>query len=270
MVNPKKAILLVSVGTANKDARANTLLGIEREVQEAYKDYSVRQAFTSKHLLKLVWERFGIELDTPEKALEKLGREGFGEIVIQPLHFMPGAEFHELVKVISDFGQRHVFSNIRLGRCLLHYMGDGERFPDDFGRFAEVLIDEYSNRGNILFAGHGTAHPSNAVYSCLGTQLARKGKGNLYIGTLMSYPSINDAMTDMESDGVKEVTIAPLMIVAGNHILNDVASDREGSWKSILRERGFVVDTIFQGIGDLKGVRRIVVANIKDAIDGRY
>ena len=34
----------------------------------------------------------------------------------------------------------------------------------------------------------------------------------------------------------------PLMVVAGDHAINDMSSDEEDSWKSILEDKGFKVN----------------------------
>lgn len=266
MNNRKKAIVLVSVGTANEKARKNTLDGFEKEVTRIYSDYDVRQAYTSHHIRNLLNKKYGIALDSPEEALERLFREGYEEILVQPILLIPGAEFHELVKIISVLDKRGIFKCIKLGRCLLHLMGDGKFTPDDFGKFAETLISEYQGQGPVVFVGHGTTHPSNAAYACLSTILKRRGDKNFYLGTLMSYPSVHDVIMDLKGDEVVKVTLVPLMIVAGNHMIKDIASEREESWESILKSNGFTVKAVFKGLGDIEGIRDLLISRIGNLI----
>ena len=47
----------------------------------------------------------------------------------------------------------------------------------------------------------------------------------------------------------------PFMLVAGDHATNDMASDEEDSWKSILEKEGFKVNIHLQGLGEYSGIQ---------------
>ena len=57
--------------------------------------------------------------------------------------------------------------------------------------------------------------------------------------------------------------MAPLMIVAGDHAINDMASDEEDSWKSILENKGYNVECIIKGLGEYKEIRNIFIEHIQ-------
>jgi sirohydrochlorin cobaltochelatase len=56
-----------------------------------------------------------------------------------------------------------------------------------------------------------------------------------------------------------------MMIVAGDHATNDMASDEEDSWKSVLSSAGFKVETILLGLGSNNLFADLFVDHIKDA-----
>ncbi|MGM0395840.1 MAG: sirohydrochlorin cobaltochelatase [Bacillota bacterium] len=270
MGSKKKAILLASVGTANINAIEKTLEGIRRTVTDKFPDYDVVQAFTSPHILKALREKQGIIIDSPEQAIHRLYKEGYEEVLIQSLHIIPGEEFHQLVRTISGYRRRNLFKKIELGRGLLHFMGDGNKVPDDYSLAVDAISGGIPEKETIILVGHGTTHPSNASYACLASKFLRKGINNVYLGTLKSYPSIGDVIYDLKSDKVSEVTLIPLMIVSGNHCLKDIASNDNHSWKSIFLEEGFSVNLKLEGLGDNPKIKEIFINHIEDAINGEH
>ena len=55
------------------------------------------------------------------------------------------------------------------------------------------------------------------------------------------------------------------MVVAGDHASNDMASDEEDSWKSILEKEGFKVQCSLKGLGEYKDIRELYIKHIKEA-----
>jgi sirohydrochlorin cobaltochelatase len=55
------------------------------------------------------------------------------------------------------------------------------------------------------------------------------------------------------------------MIVAGDHAMNDMASDGPDSWKTILSAKGFSVEPVLEGLGSNDQFAQIFVAHIRDA-----
>ena len=70
----------------------------------------------------------------------------------------------------------------------------------------------------------------------------------------------NDAdlswMAALDALPEKKITIAPLMLVAGDHAHNDLAGEDDDSWKSILERRGFTVQVRMRGLGAEEAVRQ--------------
>ena len=69
---------------------------------------------------------------------------------------------------------------------------------------------------------------------------------------------------------IDEVTLAPLMVVAGDHAKNDMASDEEGSWKSMLEKEGIKVNIYLKGLGENERFNQLYINRIEDLINERY
>jgi len=74
----------------------------------------------------------------------------------------------------------------------------------------------------------------------------------------------------LKREGIDHVKLAPLMLVAGDHATNDMASDEEDSWKTILEEAGIKVDIYLHGLGEIEKFRHIYVNHVQDVIDNKY
>ena len=56
-MNTKKAILVVSFGTSYADTRKKTIEAIENRIQDAYPEYVIRRAWTSKMIIRKLKDR---------------------------------------------------------------------------------------------------------------------------------------------------------------------------------------------------------------------
>lgn len=255
----KKGILVVSFGTSYEHTRKANIEAVEIKINEAFKDYEVRRAFTSSRIIKKLKERDNIFIDNTSEALEKMKREGFEEVIIQPLHIIPGIEYEKIVTVFKEHGSN--FEKIEIGTPILYSM-------DDYEEAVEALksqLPDIKEDSAVVLMGHGTYHPSNACYACLQSFLSDEGL-NVYVGTVEGYPEIEHIIPKLKNRNVKEVTLMPYMLVAGDHAINDMASDEEDSWKSILEKEGFKVNMYIHGLGENPDYQRIYVNKVKEAM----
>jgi sirohydrochlorin cobaltochelatase len=258
----KRAILVVSFGTSYADTRAVTIEACEQKIAETFPDYEVRRAFTSNIIIKILKERDNILVDTPEEALQKLQEEGFSEAIVQPLHIIPGSEFHDVVQVVNAY--KSTFESIRLGVPLL-------ATTEDYMATAEALktqLPELKDDEAVVFMGHGTHHPANASYPALQQVLEDQGIKNVFVGTVEGYPELEHIIARLQAQQIKKVTLMPFMLVAGDHAQNDMAGDEEDSWKMLLKKEGFVVDTYLHGLGENPAIQELYIKHIQDAIKG--
>lgn len=266
----KKAILVVSFGTTHDDTMKLTIGRIEDRVREEFPDYEIRRAFTAHIIINVLKNRDGIHVDTPEEALQKLKDEGYEEVFMQPLHVIPGLEFDYIKLIAHKHTNMGTFKKIRVGRPALYFKGIDEEAPDDYEIVVDAMKGTINKEEDFIFMGHGTMHFANACYSCLQNVLADKGYGNIFIGNVEGYPTIDNVVNWIKKKDIREVTLMPLMLVAGEHAKNDMASDEEDSWKSILESRGVKVNIHLHGLGEIKEFQDIYINHLVDIIEDKH
>ncbi|MDT1871866.1 sirohydrochlorin cobaltochelatase, partial [Acinetobacter baumannii] len=67
--------------------------------------------------------------------------------------------------------------------------------------------------------------------------------------------------------GVTGVHLMPLMLVAGDHAINDMASDEEDSWKTLFNAAGITATPWLSGLGENPAVRAMFVAHLQLALN---
>lgn len=260
----KKAILVVSFGTSYEDTRKVTLDAVEKKIADTYKEFEVRKAYTSNIIREKLKERDKLEIDSPEEALNKLKQEGVSEVIIQPLHVMPGSEYDEIKEIADKFTADKSFGKLVLGRPILYR-------EKDYKAAIEALkeqLPKMNEQQAVVLMGHGSPHPGNSSYALLDYMLKEEGLKNVYVGTVEGTPELDNVIRRLKEDNIKEVTLMPFMVVAGDHANNDMAGDEDDSWKTILKKEGFKVNIYLHGLGENKKIQNIYVQHVKDCIDG--
>lgn len=268
----KKAILVVSFGTTYPETKKLTIDAVQSKIKAAFPDYEVRNAFTSRIIIKKLADRDGIQIDTEKQALNKLKAEGYTEVIVQPLHIEPGDEYSKLANVVETHVKAKSFAKITLSRPLLYYTGQEEK-PDDYAIAIQALQAQLPKLGKneaVAFMGHGGVNPANTAYAALQMKIKDAGLNNVFIFTVEGYPTIENVIGELKANKIKKVTLMPLMLVAGDHATNDMAGDEKDSFKSQLLAAGFKVDTYLHGLGENTGIQDIYIQHVKDVIDGKY
>ncbi len=254
----KNGILVVSFGTTYEEARKLCIESIENKIRNEFKDFEVRRAFTSNMVIKKLKERDNLYIDTVEEALEKFEKEGFEEVYIQSLHIIPGHEYEKIAIQVDKYNEKNSFNVLKLSQPLLYN-------NDDYYRVIEVLDKEIStlnkNKGLILM-GHGTDHKANECYRIFEERLRNKGFENVYMGTVEGYQPIDEIIPLLKKNEIKKVKLQPFMLVAGDHVLNDMVGD-EHSWKAKLEEEGFEVEAEIKGLGEKAKFQEIFINNLR-------
>lgn len=265
----KKAILVVSFGTSYLDALENSIEKIETEIKENFKDYDIFRCFTSHMIINKLKRVHNIEVDTPEIVLDKLKDLGYDEVLVQPIHMIPGEEY-DYVKGNVDRFEKH-FSTMKFGRPIFFYQGE-EELPNDYSIFIDSIKEllECDKEEAVVLFGHGSAHYSNAVYGALQTMLYDEGYERAFVGTVEGYPTLDSVLKRIEKNNIKKVRLVPLMVVAGDHVKNDMASDEEDSWKTILESKGLEVEAYVHGLGEVEAFRKIYIDHIDDMKNDTY
>ena len=263
----KKAILVVSFGTSYLEPLKNSIENVENKIRNQFKDYDVYRAFTSHMIIKKLEIVHGLIVEKPEELLERLYIEGYEEVIIQPLHIIPGEEFSYIKNIEVYFKDK--FKSIKVGRPIFYYQGI-EGLPEDYSLFIKSIKGIIEGEEAVVMMGHGTVHPSNAVYGALQSVLNDEGYKNVFVGTVKGYPNFISVLNKIKKRGIKKVLLMPLMLVSGNHAINDMTSEKDNSWKSMLEAEGIEVKLWTKGLGEVDEFAQLYIDRVDDLINNRY
>ena len=277
-------ILVVSFGTSFNDSRAEDIGGVEKALQAAYPDWSVRRAFTAQIIINHVQARDDEKIDNMDQALERAVDNGVKNLVVQPTHLMHGAEYDELTEAVENYKDKFEF--VKIAEPLLGEVGaDETAINEDKAAVAEAItaeavktagfdsLDAAKEEGTaFVFMGHGTSHTAKISYSQMQTQMEQLGYENVFIGTVEGEPedtACEAVIEKLKNAGYKKVILRPLMVVAGDHANNDMAGDDDDSWKSQFEASGVFdsIDTQIAGLGEIDAIQQLYVAHTQAAID---
>ena len=278
-------LLVVSFGTSFNGSRAADIGGIEKALQTAYPDWSVRRAFTAQIIINHVQARDDEKIDNMDQVLQRAVDNGVKNLVVQPTHLMHGAEYDELTEAVESYKDK--FESVTIAEPLLGEVGDSDdAVNDDKKAVAEAITAEAVKTAGydslevaeadgtaFVFMGHGTSHTAKISYSQMQSQMNDLGYKNVFIGTVEGEPedtACEAVIEKIKEAGYKKVVLRPLMVVAGDHANNDMAGDDEDSWKSQFEASGAFdkIDTQIAGLGEIAAIQDLYVAHTKAAMDG--
>ena len=279
-------LLVVSFGTSFNDSRAKDIGGIEKALQAAYPDWSVRRAFTAQIIINHVQARDDEKIDNMDQALQRAVDNGVKNLVVQPTHLMHGAEYDELTEAVESYKDK--FESVKIAEPLLGEVGiDETAVNEDKAEVAEAITSEAVKTAGFdsldaakedgtafVFMGHGTSHTAKISYSQMQAQMNDLGYDNVFIGTVEGEPedtACEAVIEKLKNAGYKKVILRPLMVVAGDHANNDMAGDDDDSWKSQFEASGAFdsIDTQIAGLGGIDAIQQIYVAHTQAAIDAK-
>ena len=244
----KKAIIVVSFGTTHADAEASCIRPVERALAAAFPDRDIRRAWTSRIIARRLAAR-GETVENEAEALARLRAEGCGDIAFAATHMIRGKEYERVIDVADG---------LPVSAPLL----DTEA---DLAWMAELLDGIAAEEGRtLLVMGHGTDHAADETYARLRMVLTDRVK----LACVEGRHALHGILDGLEAVPGKALTLMPLMLVAGDHALNDLAGDAPDSWKNILLSRGFDVRARLTGLGALEPVQRRFVEKAGAALKG--
>ncbi len=277
-------LLVVSFGTSFNDSRAEDIGGIEKALQEAYPDWSVRRAFTAQIIINHVQARDGEKIDNMDQALQRAVDNGVKNLIVQPTHLMHGAEYDELSEAVASYSDK--FESVTIAEPLLGEVGSADdSVNSDKEAVAKAVTAEavktagYENLDAakedgtaFVFMGHGTSHTAKISYSQMQNQMNALGYDNVFIGTVEGEPedtACEAVIEKIQEAGYKKVVLRPLMVVAGDHANNDMAGDDDDSWKSQFEASGAFdsIDTQIAGLGQIPVIQDLYVSHTHAAME---
>ena len=268
----KRAIIVVSFGSTVENARTQNIKPVVDAIANANPTAKVLEAFTSRIIIRKLKEK-GLAMKNEIEAMEEVLAEGFDEIIVQPLHLVGGEEFNKLRNNIKSILTKEQEEKVFFGRPLLFFTGQEDEYPDDFAILLDALheITAVGEKEGVALIGHGGLSPENTAYSALQLKAFQKGYDHMRIATIECYPLLEDTVLPwFMGEKPETVHVYPLMLVAGDHALNDIAGDEDDSVVNRLREAGYKAEAHLTGLGAFSKVQDIYVQHVEDAIAKRY
>lgn len=263
----KDAIVVMTFGTTFKDTRAKTIDATVDAIKAAHPGVKVVTAYTSHIIIDRVKAKEGITYPTPEEALDQLKADGYTRVALASLDVIPGMEYQYDKGVFENYKKN--FKKMTLGTSLMYWQGQ-ENQADDVTETLKALSTQFPELGKedaLLIMAHGTPQVSNAYYSVIQAKIDEMGYKNIFVYTVEGWPSLETVMPKLKKNGIKHVTLMPIMMVAGDHANNDMAGADPDSHKSILEAAGYKVDAYIHGIGENKAIQGLYVRRANDAWD---
>ncbi|MEE3651027.1 MULTISPECIES: sirohydrochlorin cobaltochelatase [unclassified Brenneria] len=255
----KKALLIISFGTSYPQTREKNIDACEQHLAAACGDRDLFRAFTSEMIIRKLHNRDGLQIDNPGQALNRLAEAGYQDVAVQSLHVINGDEFEKVVREVHAFRNR--FQRLALGAPLLSGFDDYPRLMTALrGQMPTLAADE-----RVVFMGHGASHPAFSAYACLDHLMASQNFPAL-VGAVESYPEIDHIIARLQQQRVRKVHLMPLMLVAGDHAINDMASDEADSWKSRLEAVGIDTQSWLRGLGENPLIRQMFAQHLEAAL----
>ena len=217
----KPAIVLVAFGTSKPEAR-KVFDYIDARTKERYPDYDVQWAFTSEFIRKKLMMQ-GIETHSVSDVVAKLKVNHCNAAVFQSLHIVPGQEFSEIQKAnIKGI-------KVAVGKALL-------TTDEDISFVIQAVTGDIAPDSANVFASHGNNHhPEFNVQLVAFAKAIESQYDNVFVCSVEGQLGTSNLKVAKEmSDKTGNVNFIPLMLVAGDHISNDVLGDGANSWKSII------------------------------------
>ncbi len=286
----KRAVVLAGFGTTYPTAVA-AIIDIRKKVQKAFPRVTVKIAFTS-NIIREIWHKRQQDAtfleenrDVPKDILYVKGPlatiadlqdAGYRTVIVQPLHVYDGEEYTDLCSYIRGLNaittvkkKYQPFEKLAIGRPALGRHGIVHDYHKDMEAAAKALAPDVAlaekNGAALVYVGHGNEYYSTGVYAEFQEVMRRLyPKARVFVGTVEGFPSKDDVVSAVTSDGIKKVLLKPLMIVAGDHANNDMAGDDADSWKNTFKRAGIRVQCDIHGLGENPAWNELYVQHIED------
>lgn len=260
-VKDKIPLIVVSFGTSYENTRRKTIDKIEEDLGAAFPELDVRRAWTSGVIMRKLLERDDVKINNVEEAMEEIVAQGYSQVVVQPTHIINGAEYEKMLMQLSKFQGRISFLGVGLPLLSL---------SDDYESVCHAVMSNIKplEKGEVLLLmGHGSGHHADAAYAALDYRFKNLGYDDVFVGTVEGFPELEEVLPAIRKRKPDKIRLLPLMIVAGDHAINDMAGEGKDSWASILNREGYEVESVIKGLGEFSQIRDIYIRHLSQVME---
>ena len=241
-----KALIIATFGSTHEDALRRDLDPVVEDLKAVAEGIPARVAFTSRMVINRYEKQTGIRYLNEVEAVDAFIDEGYKaeDIFVQPLHVIEGFEYEKLARLKSR--------GVKVGEALFHDEKDLLRFAEEVERRFEAPT---------VFVGHGSYRSADRYYDELNRIFEEK---NLPHRVCTIEGSVDDRvpLSFMKEKGYKDIQLAPLLLLAGDHAKNAIFGD-DDSVKKRYEKAGIKVTPVAGGMGSWDFVRAIYVEKLR-------
>ena len=251
----KTGILLVHYGTSNDNSRAQTIDKLNTRVAETFPDCAVVEAYSAPSVVRMLAKR-GVRKLSISQALDSLKTIGCTKLVVQSTMLLDGVMTEMLKKEVGKV--KKDFVAVSVVRPLLYSVDDCRTMIEMICKslIADKSVD--AKNSQVVLVGHGSDSPANAMYSQIDYLLKAEGKPSWHVGTIEGFPTIDNVEKQLKGIKNKNVLLVPLLYIAGNHQKDDI----DGVWKTQLQSKGYHVDVVGKGLGEMTEIQEMILGKI--------
>ena len=255
----KTGILLVHYGTSNDKSRTQTIDKLNTRVAETFPDCAVVEAYSAPSVIRMLAKR-GVRKLSISQALDSLKTIGCSKLVVQSTMLLDGVMTEMLKKEVGKV--KKDFMAVSVVRPLLYSVDDCRTMIEMICKslIADKSVD--AKNSQVVLVGHGSDSPANAMYSQIDYLLKAEGKPSWHVGTIEGFPTIDNVEKQLKGIKNKNVLLVPLLYIAGNHQKDDI----DGVWKTQLQSKGYHVDVVGKGLGEMTEIQEMIIGKIADQI----
>lgn len=244
------AIVLVAFGTTSDKGR-EVFAVIEQAARQRYPQHEIFLAFTSQTVVNRLHKR-GVQVRNLPETLAALQAQGYRQAVLQSLMIVPGQKNAEIAQLPTGTVQ------VAYGQPLM-------ATPEDIRAVAAAVSADIASDRPTVFVTHGNSkYPryNQALLDFAATVEAQYD--NAVTCSVEGEPGLAKLpWARKHAAKAGAVHFVPLMLVAGDHIENDVLGDEPDSWKSLI---GAPQATCSRPLGYNAGIRDIFFRHLDTAM----
>ena len=216
--NKKRAIVLACFGSVIEQQK---YLDLESSIVEKFPDCDVFVSFSSRMVIKLLKKKKNEEYKNLPQTLADIDMLGYKHVSVVSINIFPTDE-HEVLKKIVDGFKHFSLANISCTNALLTKTKETTAFLKDLNE--QISKDDTAN----LYVIHGTPKLDTVgidsiSYSASFLELISENNFTCSLEGAFPYFEINDVIKSrIEKLGLKKVQVVPLLLVSGNHYINDM------------------------------------------------
>lgn len=254
----KKAIVAASFGCSIKDSRERYIETVENTLKDTYKDIDCFRVFTSEIIRKKLKREENLDIDNMNSCLQKLKEKNYTHVYVSVTHVIPGYEYEKILRAVKEY--KDCFEEIKTARTFL----DEQLGNDEINVIRSYINTDLQDDEAVILVGHGSGHDSHKYYERVENLLKNHVK-NSYVVNIEGNPFIDDIMDELKEKHAR-IYLYPLLIVSGDHALNDIGSDDEASIKSKIAANGIDVKMFFTGLGENQNAINLFVDRLNEIL----